>query len=50
VEVAKRAGYSLTELQPVIGRDISVLSRMSATAETDEGQQITAKVIALLDA
>jgi len=44
------AGYSLTELQPVIGRDISVLSRMSANAETDKGRQILKKVIMRLEA
>ena len=50
IAIAKRAGYSLTELQPVIGRDISVLSRMSANAEIHKGQQILKKVIARLDA
>ena len=50
IAIAKRAGYSLTELQPVIGRDISVLSRMSANAETDKGRQILKKVIMRLEA
>ncbi|MFZ5645381.1 MAG: transposase [Bacillota bacterium] len=50
VAIAKRAGFSLTELQSVIGRDISVLSRMSANAETDKGQKILEKVIARLNA
>ena len=49
IAIAKRAGYSLTELQPVIGRDISVLSRMSANAETDKGRQIMKIVIARLN-
>jgi len=50
IAIAKRAGYSLTELQPVIGRDISVISRMSANAETDEGRKIMKEVNVRLDA
>ena len=50
IAIAKRAGYSLTELQSVIGRDISVLSRMSANAETDTGRQMLKKVIMRLEA
>jgi len=40
IAIAKRTGYPLTEMQPVIGRDISVLSRMSTNAETNKGRQI----------
>jgi len=50
IAIAKRAGYSLTELQPVISRDISVLSRMSANTETDTGRQMLKKVIMRLEA
>jgi len=50
IAIAKRAGYSLTEMQPVIGRDISVLSRMSTNAETNKGRQILKKVIMRLEA
>ncbi|MFZ5645389.1 MAG: REP-associated tyrosine transposase [Bacillota bacterium] len=50
IAIAKRAGFSLTELQSVIGRDISVLSRMSANAETDKGRKILEKVIVRLNA
>lgn len=50
VAIARRAGYSLKDLQSVIGRDISVLTRISVNAETDKGQQILKKVIASLNA
>ena len=48
VAITRSVGYTLIDLQSVFSRDISVLSRMTANAETGKGQQIMKEVLARL--
>jgi REP-associated tyrosine transposase len=44
VLLAKEIGYTLTELQRILKRDVSVLSRLAAISETTEGQKLLRKI------
>lgn len=44
VSLAKETGYSLTDLQGILKRDVSVLSRLAAIGETAEGEKLLRRV------
>ena len=44
VLLAKEIGYTLTELQRILKRDVSVLSCLAAISETTEGQKLLRKI------
>lgn len=44
VSLAREIGYNTMELQGILNRDISVLSRLAGVGETREGQKIARRV------
>jgi hypothetical protein len=44
VSLAMEIGYTVTEIQKVLKRDISVLSRLATVGETAEGQKLLQRV------
>jgi len=50
IGVWREFGYRLVNLQPVLRRDLSVLSRMSKISDTREGQRAISRVHEILNA
>jgi hypothetical protein len=44
VSLAREHGCTLTELQQILKRDVSVLSRLATTRETTEGRKLLQRV------
>jgi hypothetical protein len=44
VSLARETGYTLTDLQRILKRDVSVLSRLATIGETAEGEKLLRRV------
>jgi REP element-mobilizing transposase RayT len=50
VAIARGMGYTLKEIGAELGRDISVLTRLGAESQSDEGQRLMKRVLKNIDA